>query len=70
MTVGKYNLKCILCKQEAENGTTTGIVSLGNHSAGQTTLYTNFQQTPLWFFETCWRVDPLKKKELQYELVH
>lgn len=56
-------MKCILCKQEAQNGLTTDIVvgSLVGVS-GQTSSYTNFQPLSLWFCENCWRAYSAKEE--------
>ena len=56
-------MKCVLCQQEAEHGTTAEIVTGSlKDMAGSRSTYSNFEPISLWFCETCWRVYSAKKE--------
>ena len=56
-------MKCVLCLQESQHGTTAEIVtgSLTKFSGTRST-YSNFQPMSLWFCDTCWRVYSAKQE--------
>ena len=56
-------MKCVLCQQEAEHGTTAEIVTGSlKDMAGSRSTYSNFEPISLWFCETCWRVYSAKQE--------
>ena len=56
-------MKCVLCQQEAEHGTSAEIVTGSlKDMAGSRPTYSNFEPISLWFCETCWRVYSAKQE--------